>query len=185
MNATKDLDHQLAAVLFDLGDTLMIEETEIKTPDGTTVYAELLPGAKKLLRHLKEQQLTVGMVTDSVPKTPINVLEQHDLFDFFETVMISDVIGSSKHEPYIFRATLAALGIPEEEMGRVMMVGNNLETDVAGANRLGMISVYFGWNDRRRTEPISEDEKPDYTVSSLDEMLCLIETLDRGEEWPG
>ena len=33
----------------------------------------------------------------------------------------------------------------------VVMVGNNLERDIAGANRLGLISVFLHWTERRRT----------------------------------
>jgi putative hydrolase of the HAD superfamily len=57
------------------------------------------------------------------------------------------------------------------------MVGNNLERDVVGANRLGMISVFFHWNERRRTQPMTAAEKPDYTVHSVEELRALLEAI--------
>jgi putative hydrolase of the HAD superfamily len=61
---------------------------------------------------------------------------------------------------------------------RVVMVGNNLERDVVGANRLGLISVFFRWNERRRTQPLTDEERPRYTVTSAQELVALIERLE-------
>ena len=58
------------------------------------------------------------------------------------------------------------------------MVGNNLECDVAGANRLGLISVFFHWTERRRTQPLDADEQPRYVVHSAPEIVALIDRLD-------
>ncbi len=87
---------------------------------------------------------------------------------------ISEIVGVSKPDPGIFRAALDALGIPEADYGRVVMVGNNLERDIAGANRLGLISIFFHLNDRRRTQPFTPDEAPRYTVTSAAELCDLI-----------
>jgi FMN phosphatase YigB (HAD superfamily) len=57
------------------------------------------------------------------------------------------------------------------------MVGNNLERDVVGANRLGLISVFFHWNDSRRSQPQIEEEQPRFTVSSPSQLMSLIESL--------
>jgi putative hydrolase of the HAD superfamily len=57
------------------------------------------------------------------------------------------------------------------------MVGNNLERDIVGANRLGLISVFFRLNDRRRTRPLTPDETPRYTVTSAAELRELIRKL--------
>jgi putative hydrolase of the HAD superfamily len=73
------------------------------------------------------------------------------------------------------------LGIAEADYGRVIMVGNNLERDVAGANRLGLLSVFFHGNERRRTEPLTPGEQPNHTVANAGELLRLIAQLERGD----
>lgn len=169
---------RLAALLFDLGDTIMVEETEVKDAEETTLRAELVPGMAEALRDFKAAGHRLALVADSRPLTPENVLRQHGLYELFDALAISEVIGVSKPDPGIFRAALDALGIPEAEYGRVAMVGNNLERDVAGANRLGLISIFYRLNDRRRTQPIAADEVPCYTVSSAAELRELIAWLD-------
>jgi HAD superfamily hydrolase (TIGR01549 family) len=171
--------HPLAALLFDLGDTIMIEESEVKDVQGTTLRADLIPGMAAALREFEAQGHRLALVADSRPNTPVNVLQQHGLYETFATLAISEVIGVSKPDPRIFRVALDALGIPEREYGRVVMVGNNLERDVVGANRLGLISIFFQWNDRRRVEPLTDDEQPQYTVSTVPRLVSLIAHLDR------
>lgn len=168
----------LSALLFDLGDTIMIEETEVKDAEGTTLRAELVPGMTEALREFRAAGHRLALVADARPLTPANVLRQHGLLDLFETLTISEVVGATKPDPRIFRAALDALGIAEADYGRVVMVGNNLERDVVGANRLGLISVFFHLNERRRTQPLTAEEVPRYTVASAGELRKLVEHLE-------
>lgn len=168
----------LSALLFDLGDTIMLEETEVKDDQGTTLRADLVPGMAEALRRFKAQGHSLALVADTRPDTPVNVLRQHGLYDVFDAFAISEVIGASKPDPRIFRVALDALGIAARDYGRVAMVGNNLERDVVGANRLGLISVFFHINERRRTRPLTDDEMPQHTVTSAHELVALIERLD-------
>ena len=138
------MEHGLAALLFDLGDTIMVEESEIKDAGGTTLQADLLPGAAEMLRRFEAQGHTLGLVADSRPDTLINVLRQHGLLELFDTLTISELVGASKPDPQIFQAALEELGIPESDYGLVVMVGNNLERDIVGANRLGLTGVAVG-----------------------------------------
>ena len=170
--------HQrIAALLFDLGDTLMIEESEVKDAEGTTLRADLIPGAAEALRWFKDQGYPLALVADARPDTPVNVLRQHNLYDLFDYLAISEIIRAEKPDALIFRDALEALGISESDYGRVAMVGNNLKRDVVGANRLGLISIFFHWNDRRRSQPLTAEEEPRYTVSSIEELVSLVDGL--------
>jgi putative hydrolase of the HAD superfamily len=171
-------------LLLDLGDTVMDEGTEIKAAGGTTLRAELIPGMADALAGFKAAGHRLALVADARPDTPPNVLRQHGILDLFETLAISEVVGAAagvasvdKPDPRIFRAALDALGIPESDYGRVVMVGNNLERDIVGANRLGLISVFFHWNERRRTTPLTADEMPRHTVTSAQELVELVARL--------
>ena len=168
----------IMALLFDLGDTLMVEESEVKDAEGTTLRADLVPDMAEALHRLKDRGYGLALVADSRPNTPANVLRQHGLYGLFETLAISEVVGVAKPERPIFQAALEALGIPESDYGRVAMVGNNLERDVVGANRLGLISIFFHGNDRRRSRPSTAEEEPRYKISSAQELVSLIARLD-------
>jgi len=55
---------------------------------------------------------------------------------------------------------------------------NDLAADVAGANGVGMISVWLNWAPRRRKTPAGDLEIPRYTV---EEPLALLGLLDELE----
>jgi len=172
------MKHGLAALCFDLGDTILIEETEVKDDEQTTLQADLIPGMADALRQLKAQGHTLALIADTRPGTAENVLRQHGLYDLFDTLVISETLGTQKPDPRMFQTALDALGIAPSEYHRVVMVGNNLERDIAGANRMGLLSVFFHWNERRRTQVQDESERPRYTVTSVPELMALIARLD-------
>lgn len=166
-----------AAILLDLGDTLMDEGSEVKDPTGTTQSADLLAGTAEALLELHRQGQRLALVADAQSETPRNVLRQHGLMGYFETLAISENVGAEKPAPAIFRQALRNLGIGERDYGRVVMVGNNLERDVVGANRLGLRSIFFHSNERRRTRVLNRDEAPRHSVSNAGELVALIKLL--------
>jgi putative hydrolase of the HAD superfamily len=171
------MNNPLAAIFLDLGDTIMDEDTEVKDASGTTLSADLLPGMAEALRQLKIEGHRLALVADSRPNTPPNVLKQHGLIDLFDFLAVSENLGSTKPDEGIFRAALEQLDIPERDYGRVMMVGNNLERDIVGANRMGLIPVFFHANDHRPTQPTCQEETPHYTVSNAKELHALVSYL--------
>jgi phosphoglycolate phosphatase-like HAD superfamily hydrolase len=164
----------IAAIFLDLGDTILDEQTEMKDASGTTLSAELVPGMAEALRWLHAQGYRLALVADSRPETPMNVLRQHNLLDLFECLSVSESVGVEKPGEGIFLLALQTMQIPVEDYPHVLMVGNNLERDIVGANRLGLRSVFFHAYDRRRTIPRSRSEFPRHTVTTAGELLKLI-----------
>lgn len=178
----------LAAICFDLGDVIMREETEEKI-DGVTQRAALVPGVARLLHDLHAAGATLGLVADTRIGTYRNVLRQHDLFDCFDVLAISEEIGVEKPDARIFRFALDRLRIPERDWPRVAMVGNNLARDIKGANALGLIGIWFAWNDRYPLAPAGDAEQPTYQVGNAAELRALLAALDTGADasrfcWP-
>lgn len=173
-------DGKLAAILFDLGDVIMREETEEKI-DGVTQRAELVPGMATLLRDLRGAGKRLGLVADTREGTYLNVLSQHALLDCFDQFAISDLLGCEKPDRRMFEHALAGLEIAPADWSRVVMVGNNLARDIRGANALGLVTIWFAWNERYRLEPEIPDERPRYQVGAANELRALLVALDRGE----
>ncbi len=68
-------------------------------------------------------------------------------------------------------AALAKLGVKPEN---AVMVGNRIDSDIIGANGVGMKSVLFKWNARYNELIASEEEKPDFTIGSLSELPGIL-----------
>lgn len=168
----------IKAILFDLGDVIMQEETEVRDEDWNTLNAELVDGMSKALRVLKARGYPFGLVADTRAKTAWNVLHQHDLYDLFDALAVSEEVGCEKPDARIFRAALDALKIAPTDYARVLMVGNNLMRDVRGANQLGLVPIWFHWNDRYLPDPDIVDT-PAHEVHTARELLELIDRLER------
>jgi putative hydrolase of the HAD superfamily len=172
------MSKRLLAICFDFGDTLIDEATEIKDETMTTLQAELIPGTAQMLHELKQRGYRLAIVSNGPVGSIPNVLEHYGLLDLFEVCAISQGLGVDKPDPRIFCYTLDHLSIPTKHAGRVMMVGNDLAADMAGANNVGMISVWLTWSPRRRKTPDNESEVPRYTIAEPLALLPLVETLE-------
>ncbi|HEX7588193.1 MAG TPA: HAD-IA family hydrolase [Anaerolineae bacterium] len=167
----------IAAILFDLGDVIMQEETEVRDEDGNTLSAELVPGIDETLRGINRRGYKLGLVADTRSKTAWNVLHQHHLYGLFDAFAISEEVGCEKPDPRIFHAALNALKIAPGDYAHVVMVGNNRIRDIRGANQLGLVSVWFHWNERYLADPNFVDV-PTYEVSRTRELDALIGQIE-------
>lgn len=164
---------QPLAICLDCGDTLVDESTEVK--DGEiSLRAELIPGAGQLVREIKRRGYPLALVADGPTATFINNLAPYELYDLFDVYAISEQVGVEKPHPAIFHHALKQLGIARVDYDRVLMVGNNLERDIKGANRLGMRSVWLDWAPRRSKVPADASEQPLFTIRTPLELLDLM-----------
>jgi putative hydrolase of the HAD superfamily len=172
-------ENWIRSVCLDFGDTLADESTEVKDETETTQQAELIPGAAEALRSLKRRGYDLALVADGRPGTYENVLRQHKLYDLFDVFSISELLGVEKPHRRMFEHALDQLGIPPEDYGRVVMVGNRLERDVRGANLLGLTSVWLNWSPRYGKQPADEHEVPDFEIQSPGQLLRVLDQLER------
>ncbi len=170
-------DRGLIAAFFDLGDVIMQESTEIKDRDQATIHVQLVPGIDRVLRDLHARGVKLALVADTHRRNPRNVLGRYNLYDLFDAMAISQDLGVEKPDPRMFRHALDRLGIQPADYGRVVMVGNRLDRDIAGANRVGLKTIWFHWNERYRTTPENEMERPTFTVETAQQLEKVLSVL--------
>lgn len=169
----------LAAVFLDCGDTLADESTEVKDEATEVVSsADLIPGAENLTRRLLMRGYRLALVADGPHETFVNILGQHGLWNDFEAHVISGDLGVAKPHRRMFETALAALGLSIDAASRVVMVGNNLERDIKGANEAGLISVFLRWSTRRTHVPRDASEKPRFTIDDIKDLPDLLEQIE-------
>ncbi len=170
---------KILAICFDCGDTLIDEATEVKIVDDVSLWADLIPGADKLLRELKRRGYPLALVGDGPAATFRNNLSPYRLYEMFDAYAISEIVGVCKPQPQIFLDALEQLGIERKDYNRVVMVGNNLARDIKGANDLGLVSVWLDWAPRRPKTPADASEAPRFTIKTPLQLLQVIETLEK------
>ncbi len=173
------MKHQ--AILFtDIGDTIIDEGTEIRdVPGGVVKRAECLPGARETMLRIYEEGYTIAMVADGLVQSFHNTMSQHGLEHIFAAKAISEAVGAEKPDPRIFQSAMRQLGLTDADKPRILMIGNNLARDVAGANAFGIRSALLTWSPRYRHEWHTAAETPAFVLSRPEELLPLLQRFDQ------
>ena len=165
----------IEAVLFDFGDTLIVEEA-VGGRHLWEVKLQKTPDVDEVLRELK-QHYKLGIITNTVTSREQQVrmaLRRIGLEQYFDFILTSVDVGYDKPDEKIFLKALKALNVRPEE---AVMVGNRMSTDIVGANRVGMKTILFKWNERYPEEATSPSEQPTHTISSLKELPKVLSEL--------
>ncbi len=150
----------LKAIIFDLGNTLISQESPRAFPHAVEVLEEL--------RGRYRLALVTNTMSDLTAEDIRGILGEAGVPDVFDVIVVSSEVGVSKPDPGIFEMALEGLGV---EPGEAVMVGNMVSTDVFGGNRVGMRTVLVQPGEEYRR---SEWETPDHTVSSLKDLLKIV-----------
>lgn len=165
-------------IFTDSGDTIIDEGTEVRDGRGIVQEAAFIPGAGEALKQLHDEGFTIALVADGEWESFQNVYRKNGLGYCFDEWIVSEVVGRQKPDPVMFEAAYEKLGLTEEDKSRVVMIGNNLKKDIAGANRQGLTSIWMDWSERYFHTVEEPDWQPDYTVRTPAELLALLHELD-------
>ncbi|MBM7649436.1 putative hydrolase of the HAD superfamily [Bacillus ectoiniformans] len=128
----------------------------------------------ELLEQLKNQtDYRLLLLTNGAPSLQLEKLKMTpELVPYFEHILISGNFGFGKPNPAIFEHALKLMGVSKEE---VIMVGDNLSTDILGATRCEIDSIWIDHGDAK----VVEGAVPTRTVQSLSELSAAIEELNK------
>ncbi|MBN1644577.1 HAD family hydrolase [Candidatus Woesearchaeota archaeon] len=110
------------------------------------LLAKPYPETIDVLKDLKAKGIKMALSSNSPFNNVEPVLERCEMNDFFDRVNLSWETGKLKHEAVTFESILRPLGLKRSE---VLMVGDSLETDIAGAEKVGIKAVLIDRKDRR------------------------------------
>jgi FMN phosphatase YigB (HAD superfamily) len=164
----------IEAVCFDLGDTLIAEESAIHNNRGQAITAKVVEDTLEVLETLRKNRYKLAMIANAGSIGARNVIASCRLEDYFDAIVISGELGIEKPAREIFEAALDKLRVKAEN---TIMVGNRIDADIVGANRIGMRSVRFKWNDRYQERISNGDEKPNFVIQSLLELLGILSSI--------
>lgn len=94
---------------------------------------------------------------------------------FFKQIITSDEIGIKKPDPLIFKYALYSMKCTPEQS---IMVGDRLDTDIAGANSVGMYTVRVLRGRYANQTPLKENENPDFEIKTLEELEGCIKKIN-------
>ncbi|MCQ6282987.1 HAD family hydrolase [Bacillus sp. EB600] len=93
-----------------------------------------------------------------------------ELVPYFDQIVISGDFGKGKPDPSIFEHALSRMSLNKDE---AIMVGDNLMTDILGASRAGIKSVWINRHNKERNEVI-----PTYEINHLGKLFGILDELN-------
>jgi len=128
---------------------------------------QLYPGVENTLTQLLPKY-HLAVVSDAQSAYAVPELNALGLLGYFDPIIVSGDFGYRKPDKRIFEKALSAMKMTPSE---VVFVGNDMESDVYGAQRLGMKTVFFRSNQGSQKK---EGVKPDYIIYNFSELLTAI-----------
>ncbi len=135
----------------------------------------LYPHTQLTLMGLLKKGLKLAVVTDAPRLQAWLRLCQLNLHHMFSVVITFEDTRRRKPDPEPFRKALEELEVLPEE---AVMVGDWAERDIAGAQSLGMKTVFARYGDRFGTRHSGAD----YEIDDIMKLLDIIDVLSKNGE---
>ena len=156
----KGLNGDLSTIdYFGLTKTPWHSEDEVPYPDVVSTLMEL-----------KQRGYKLGVIANQNYGTE-DRLNNWNLHHFFDVIAASAELRMAKPDSAFFEWALNQADCYPQN---AVMVGDRMDNDMAPANRLGMHTVRLLRGLGAYHKPQTDDEKPEYTISSLAELLDLL-----------
>lgn len=150
--------------LFGINDRNLGEAMASGFIDGISSKSYLFPYAIEILEYL-HSKYPLHIITNGFDNVQFRKLKISGMDRFFTSVITSEEAGSKKPDAEIFLYSLRKTGALANES---LMVGDDLEVDMAGARQIGMDQLYVNHEKKQHNEPVTME------VFSLDEIVGLL-----------
>ncbi len=153
--------------LFDWGDTLMVDFSDMSGKMCDWEYVEAMPCASVLLEHLS-QNASLYIATAAADSTAIDIqrsFERVGLHQYITEYFCKQNTGFMKPAHAFYEHIIRALGV---EPDQITMVGDNFEKDIVPCHELGMKTV---WITSEANQYVPEGV---YKIKNLEELQKLL-----------
>lgn len=124
----------------------------------------LLPHAKEVLDYLNPNY-PMHIITNGFSEIQSTKLSSSEILPYFQSIVTSELAGHKKPSKEIFEYALKQNNLQPHE---VVMVGDNLITDMGGAKNALLDTIYFN------PEKIQHTEQLTHEIASLAELKNLL-----------
>ncbi|MBI4976992.1 MAG: HAD family hydrolase [Spirochaetes bacterium] len=139
---------------------------EIYTRERTSQMF-LYPGAHEMLDALHGLGMALVLVTNGEAAVQREKIERFCLARHFSHILIEGEKGYGKPDERIYNDALAVAGASP---GATMIVGDNLEWEIAVPRRLGFFTVWCNHRGQKLPEDAAA-KRPDAMIQSLNELV--------------
>jgi HAD superfamily hydrolase (TIGR01662 family) len=129
----------------------------------------LRQGVHETLSRLKKRKFYLGIVSNIDEDQLEHMVRVAKIASYFDTLLSSEHAKSCKPDPGIFNEAIRRAGCSPEQ---TLFVGDAIDQDIVGANRVGLCSVLL-WH-RKDREPPGTDPPPCHVIQRIPDLLALV-----------
>ena len=142
---------------------------------ASTEYIRLYPGVTDALKILREKGYRLWLLSNAQRVFTAYELNHLGLAPYFDGIYLSSDFACRKPDIRFFSALLEEQQLDPKNC---LMIGNDLDTDIAGAKNAGLDTLYMHTNltppDQRQADP---DDPHEYEGWDWNELVKVIESL--------
>lgn len=127
----------------------------------------LYDGSEELITFLKND-LKIAIVTNGLSVVQDKRIRKSKIAHLFDEIIISEEVSISKPDPRIFEHTLNVLNYFDKD--RVLMVGDNLTSDILGGINFGIDTCWYNPNKLDNHTDIT----PTYDISDYEQLKKIV-----------
>ena len=133
----------------------------------------LLPNTKETLEQLKNSNYVLAILSNTSHGYILRkIMDRFGILHMFKVTLFSDEFGRRKPDPSFYQRLFDVLAIPP---GELLFVGDNWQTDIVGAQSVGMQTLYYRHPWIEKYSPPTSDEPPQ--ITDIREILQFLRML--------
>jgi YjjG family noncanonical pyrimidine nucleotidase len=134
------------------------------------VSGDLYPGTRPVLEQLAASA-TLAMVTNALSEIQRTRIERLDIDQYFDTIVISEEVGTSKPGTTIFDITFEQLENPAKDAA--LMIGDSLTSDIKGGSSYGLATCWYNPHGKCA----GPDDQITHEITAMDQLLSLVSSV--------
>ncbi len=143
--------------------------------DGLGRHGELYAGAHETLELVRSNSSRMAIITNGIGAIQRARIDRLGIGVYFDAIIISGEVGTSKPGREIFELTFGTLGIGPSG---AVMVGDSLSSDIAGGANFGIDTIWFdrhhsGLPNQESRSAAGPAATPTHRATSLSHIAAL------------
>lgn len=127
----------------------------------------LIDGAEETVEKLIDR-FNLAIITNGLKDVQRPRIADSSIHGYFPVIIVSEEVGAAKPDKKIFDIAFQMMGEPHK--GEVLLIGDSLTSDIAGAMNYGIDSCWFNPNRKQRPPGL----KIRFEISKLSELIDLL-----------
>ncbi|HAG8827733.1 TPA: hypothetical protein GE161_21470, partial [Escherichia coli] len=195
------MTNTVEAILFDLDNTLIntnslqeYRESTNKQPltDEQLSTTKLYPKTKTILDKLKQNNITLGIVTNSPRRYALDILEHHNIKDFFDTIVTYNEVGPDGIKPSPKGINLALSNLKLNSNNNILFIGDDAK-DINASYAAGIKPLAPAWASKEfigqmpaamiSTQCLTEELNNYNHIDLIADRCANFNTFDIDKKW--